>query len=262
MIQLTNNQLEALRDVSFNVPSYLNAKLVQGSSFLAPKPSVLNSVLPNQLQSILVVAYQNGYKHETKSAISKELPTVITWEILEILDHIWGVFLDYFDEEQETFWGLNNIETNALCIIALDQLEADQIITARDILKSSGDPSKEGYSNEFYDYCWGIIQGLYPKRFKDKYITHEQEILGRLYTEIRGRADRDFKRETNKMLYDNLMIIIQGNSKIREILMEHIKQVDPEKFKDYYTKEELDEIYNKVKPFIESDFKSYNSIKL
>ena len=180
MIQLTNNQLDDLRYVSFIVPSYLNAKKVQGSSFLAPKPLVLNSVLPNRLQCSLITAYQEGYEHETRKIISKELPNVTTDKILDTLDRIWGVFLDYFDEEQETFWGLTNIETNALCIVALDHLEADHIITAMDISKSSWD---QNYClNRLQDYCWGIIQGFYPKRFKDKYITHEREIqIGRAH---------------------------------------------------------------------------------
>lgn len=210
MKQLTEQELISLRQVKTNYQSYIRLKKSQGSDHFAPKPFLLNKHLPMALSSNLINALESN--HPENFSIPKALLQEYSInQVKEAIEKIWVNFLDYFDEEQEYFLGVTNIQENALCILALDELEADQILNVLMQLDDKDDDTERTIT----EYCWGIIQGIYPHRFYDTYFSDQDSALGVLMAKIFHSMPCDDD-------YDNSVLIIQGNKLVEELLLPQI----------------------------------------
>lgn len=210
MKQLTELELQSLRQVKTSYQTYIRLKKAQGSDHFAPKPFLLSKNLPMALSSTLISALESD--HPENYSIPKALLQEYSInQVKEAIETIWTNFLDYFDEEQEYFLGVTNIQENVLCILALDELEADQILNVLMQLDDKDDDTERTIT----EYCWGIIQGIYPHRFYDTYFSKQGTAMGVLRAKILHQLSCDDD-------YDNAVLIIQGNKQIEELLLQHI----------------------------------------
>jgi hypothetical protein len=210
MKQLTEQEQQSLRQVKTSYQTYIRLKKAQGSDHFAPKPFLLNRNLPMALSSNLISALDS--EHPERYSIPKVLLQQYSFNFVkDAIETIWANFLDYFMEEEEYFAGSTNIQENVLCILALDELEADQILNVLVELDAKDDDTEDRITN----YCWGIIQGIYPHRFYDTYFDWKDSAMGVLRAKILHSipCDDDF---------DNAILIIQGNKQIEELLSKHI----------------------------------------
>lgn len=210
MKQLTEQELIHLRQVKTNYQTYIRLKKSQGSDHFDPKSFLLNKNLPMALSSNLIHALESD--HPERYSIPKALLQEYSInQVKEAIEKIWVNFLDYFDEEQEYFLGVTNIQENVLCILALDELEADQILNVLMQLDDKDDDTERTIT----EYCWGIIQGIYPHRFYDTYFSDQDSALGVLISKILHNIPCDDN-------YDNEVLIIQGNKLVEELLLPQI----------------------------------------
>ena len=210
MKQLTEQEQQSLKQVKTSYQTYIRLKKAQGSDHFAPRPFLLNKNLPMALSSNLIHALESD--HPERYSIPKTLLQQYSFNFVkEGIEKIWENFLEYFMEEEEYFAGSTNIQENVLCILALDELEADQILNILMELDARDDETEDRIEN----YCLGIIQGIYPHRFYDTYFSEQDSAMGVLRAKILHNipCDDDF---------DNAILIIQGNKQIEELLSKHI----------------------------------------
>lgn len=248
MKQLTEQEQQSLRQVKTSYQTYIRLKKAQGSDHFAPKPFLLNKNLPMFLSSNLINALESD--HPENYSIPKALLQEYSInQVKEAIEKIWVNFLDYFDEEQEYFLGITNIQENVLCILALDELEADQILNVLMQLDNKDDET-EGRITE---YCWGIIQGIYPHRFYDTFFTERSSALGVLMAKIFHSIPCDDD-------YDNSVLIIQGNIQIGELLLKHINLEVTDLYKEGYSDELIASLTDKVQEILKTELEAIKAL--
>lgn len=244
MKQLSNLEQHCLKQVKTSYQTYIRLKNQQGSDHLAPKPFLLNQSLPMNLCSNLILQLESDHP-ENYGIPSALLERYSINQVKEAIELIWANFLDYFDEEQEYFIGITNIQENALCILALDELEADQILNVLRKLDNRDDETE----SKITEYCLGIIQGIYPHRFYDTYFSKQDTALGVLRAKI---------FHTNFILVNsnNAVLIIQGNKQVEDLLSKHVNldvtDLNQEGYQEDLINQLTDQVQEIIKPELEA----------
>ena len=248
MKQLTKQEHHSLKIVKTKYQTYIRLKKAQGSDHFAPKPFLLNDSVPLLLSSNLIHALESD--HPERYSIPKTLLQQYNFNFVkEAIEKIWSNFLDYFDEEQEFFIGISNIQQNVLCLLALDELEADQILNVLLMLDCANDETERRIT----DYCWGIIQGIYPRRFYDTYFTDRSSALGVLISKILLKLPCDDN-------YDNSVLIVQGNIQIGELLLKHINMGVTDLYNEGYSDELIASLTNQVQEILKTELEAIKAL--
>lgn len=248
MKQLTEQEQQSLKQVKTSYQTYIRLKKAQSSDHFAPKPFLLNKNLPMALSSNLLTSLESD--HPERYSIPKALLQKYSInQVKEAIEKIWVNFLDYFDEEQEYFLGVTNIQENVLCILALDELEADQILNVLMQLDNKDNETERSIT----EYCWGIIQGIYPHRFYDTYFNWQDSAMGVLRAKILHSipCDDDF---------NNSILIIQGNKQIEELLSKHIDPLFTTFDEAEYPDELISSLTNQVQEILKSELEAIKAL--
>jgi hypothetical protein len=98
------------------------------------------------------------------------------------------------------------------------------------------------------EYCWGIIQGIYPHRFYDTYFSKRDSALGVLRAKIFHKLPEDN--------YDNAVLIIQGNKQVEELLLRDVNLEVTDLYREGYEEDLIDLLTNNVIEIIKPELEA------
>jgi hypothetical protein len=124
------------------------------------------------------------------------------------------------------------------------ELEADQILNILMELSNRDDETERRIT----EYCWGIIQGIYPHRFYDTYFSKQDSALGVLRAKIFHKLPEDN--------YDNVILIVQGNKQVEELLLQHVNLNVTDLYEKGYQEGLIDQLTNQVIEIIKPDLEA------